>query len=200
MPEREHHRRRPVVLDADEREYLPDVVYIPVHRADGAIRFELREMADSRLALPVYSSMARLIAALGGAHLATRRPSTELPRLRRQLGFQALLLDVVLPNVKQPDPQPLPLTLDRATGEPMVFVPSRPFGRANREAKLELQRLADGQVALLTYSSLTALTEGCGLGQHYVAFPAGRLETVRQQAGADTVLIDVALPQHLRHS
>ena len=198
------------MLDADEWEYLPEEVYIPLTQgagANGEARVELQEMSDSRMALLVYSSMERLIAALGDAQVAMKRLAADLPRLRRQLQFQAVLLDIRVPteHITPPAPaaeelQPLPLTIDKSTGEPMVFVPSQPYRRGDGQAQLELQRLANGQIAILTYSSQAALADGCGPHQRYVAFPAGRLEQICQLAGADAVLIDTPLPTRLRHS
>lgn len=210
MQDRGHGRPRPVVLDADEWEYLPAEVYIPLRRrsaTNGRVQVELQEMTDSRIVLLVYSSMERLIAALGDSQVAMKRPAADLPRLRRQLNFQAVLLDIRVPEelIAQAAPEsekfrPLPLTIDTSTGEPMVFVPSRSFRQGDGTARVELQKLADGRIAMLTYSSQAALAEGCGPHQRYVSFPAGQLEKVRRLAGADTVLIDTPLPANLRHS
>ena len=210
MQDRANGRRRPVVLDADEWEYLPEEVYIPLRRrsvTNGRAQVELREMTDSRIVLLVYSSMERLIAALGDSQVAMKRSAADLPRLRRQLNFQAVLLDVMVPEelITRPTSEsekfrPLPLIIDASSGEPMVFVPSRPCRRGDGTAQVELQKLADGRVVMLTYSSLAALADGCGPHQRYVSFPAGQLEKVRRLAGADAVLIDTPLPASLRHS
>jgi len=195
------------VLDADEWQHLPPEVYIPVRRlatADDEAMVELYEMTDARVALLAYSTLDHLAAAFGTVQSAMKLPAGDLPRLRRRLLFHAVLLDVSLPaeprTESEPDaPEPLPLTVDSATGEPMVFVPSRPFSRADRRAQIELQRTADGKLTLMTYSSQSALSAGCGSDQHFVAFPVGRLIQVQHESGADSVLIDVPLPARLRH-
>jgi hypothetical protein len=51
----------------------------------------------------------------------------------------------------------------------------------------------------MTYSSPSTLLACCGPNQHFVAFPASRLAEVLAESGADTVLIDLALPPRLRH-
>jgi hypothetical protein len=136
-----------------------------------------------------------------------RAPSVSLPSLRRKLRFHALLLDIDPPAERarpadDPDGvvrQALPLAVDDVTGDPIVYVPSRPLPSAGRPAELELQPTTEGKRALMTYSSRSALLHCCGPNQHFVAFPAGRLADVVAGSGADTVLIDLPLPQHLRH-
>ncbi|HEY0805233.1 MAG TPA: SAV_915 family protein [Pseudonocardiaceae bacterium] len=198
-------RKRQVVLDADEWEHLPTEVYIPVRgvaNAGDEAMVELHEMTDARMALLAYSTPDRLISACGVGQSAMKLPARDLPRLRRRLRFHAILLDVSQPGepVMESDvAQPLPLTIDNATGEPIVFVPSRSFRHAERRAQLELQRMADGKLALMTYSSRAALSDGCGPNQHFVTFPVGQLAQVQRKSGAHSVLIDVPLPPHLRH-
>jgi hypothetical protein len=188
---------RPVVLDADEWEHLPDTVYIPVRGATAVeVTVELREMTDARMALLAYSTLQRLVAACGADQPALRLPAEDLPRLRRRLRFHAVLLDV-RPPAEILDTSSL--AVDRATGEPVVFVPSRPFRRTDPRAQVELQRTADGTLALPTYTSRAALIDGCGPNQYFVTFPVGQLAQVQRQTGAAGVLIDVPLPARLRH-
>jgi hypothetical protein len=210
MRRRGNNRRRLVVLDADEWDHLPPDVLIPVHSlvaGTGEALVELREMTDRRTALLVYSTVERLIAGWGEKQSAMRMPSANLPTLRRRLRFHALLLDID-PRTERTSPlsepegvvrQPLPLTVDDATGDPIVYVPSRPLPSAGRRAELELQPTAEGKRALMTYSSRASLLHCCGPNQYFVAFPAGKLADVLAESGADTVLIDLPLPQHLRH-
>ncbi len=147
-----------------------------------------------------YSTLDRLVMACGAGQSAMKLPVRDLPRLRRKLRFHAILLDVSPPAEAAPDvAQPRPLTIDNASGEPMVFVPSRSFRRAERAAQLELQRTADGKLALMAYSSRAALSDACGPNQHFVAFPVGQLALAQRESGADSVLIDVPLPAKLRH-
>jgi hypothetical protein len=204
MPRRNGDRRQPVVLDVDEWEHLPAEVYIPVHglaAGSGDALVELRQMIDVRVALLVYSTVDLLFTCWGEHQSAMRVPAERLSVLQRRLGFHAVLLDVSPPAGAMRAPvvrKTLPLAVDDA-GDPIVYVPSRPFRRAGGRAHVELQRIAGGKRALMTYSSQSMLLHCCGPNQHFVAFPAGRLTAVLAASGADTVLIDLPLPSHLRH-
>lgn len=81
-----------------------------------------------------------------------------------------------------------------------MYLPSRPFRPGDELAKLELQPMPGGRLAVMAYSSLETLTVGCGPGQPWVSIPAGLLGEARRQAGADTVVLDTPLPAGLRHS
>jgi hypothetical protein len=92
---------------------------------------ELREMTDSRTVLLVYSTLARLSAAFGAGQSAMRLPAEDLSRLRRRLRFHAVLLEVRPPVDTMTEPardvtEPLPLTVDNVTGEPIG--PTFPVG------------------------------------------------------------------------
>jgi hypothetical protein len=203
-------RKRPIILDPDEFDHLPEIAYIPVEGVDTAAKratIRLREMARGGTALLLYSSRKRLVAAHGHDHPVMAVSSRELPALQRRLGFHAVLLDVGLPpELRRQDhqsatgePDPVPMEVDRATGEPLVYVPSRPYRTGDDQARLELQPLAKGQLALLAYSSRQSLLDGCGPEQHYVRLRAAMLPEAMRQCGADQVLIDAPLPDHLRH-
>lgn len=134
-------------------------------------------------------------------------PSRELPAWQRRLGFTVVLLDVGLPAELRRDAvraaeekrESVPMDVDPSTGEPMVYVPSRPFRKGDVEARLELQPLTTGGLALLAYSSRQSLLDGCGSGQHYVRLRAPMLPEVMRQSGADSVLMDAPLPDYLRY-
>lgn len=202
-------RKHPVILDPDEFDHLPDVAHIPIEHADTnrkTATVRLGELEHGGTALLVYSSRKRLATACGDEQAAMALPSCELPKLQRRLGFNAVLLDVSVPREWSQQPgqptseQPEPAgTFDRGSGEPFVYVPSKPFRRGDREAQLELQPLAGGHRALLAYTSQQALLDGCGPNQYFIRFPSSRLQEVMRQCGADRVLIDTALPDYLRH-
>lgn len=203
-------RKRPVILDADEFDHLPEIAYIPtegVNATTNRATIRLREMARGGTALLLYSSKERLVAAHGADHPAMALPARELPVLQRRLGFHAVLLDVALPAELRRqahqsaigEREPVPIEVDRATGEPLVYIPSRPYRSGDDNAHLELQPLGKGRLALLAYSSRQSLLDGCGAEQHYVRLPVAMLPEAMRQCGADRVLIDTPLPDHLRH-
>jgi hypothetical protein len=202
-------RKHPVILDPDEFDHLPEVAHIPIEHADTERKtatVRLGELAHGGTALLLYSSRERLAAACGDQQAAMALPSRELPKLQRRLGFNAVLLDVSVPpewsqrSVQSTSEQPGPLrAFDRRTCEPFVYVPSKPFRPGDSEAQLELQPLTTGHRALIAYTSQQALLDGCGPKQYFVRFPSSRLQEAMRQCGADRVLIDTTLPDHLRH-
>ena len=80
-----------------------------------------------------------------------------------------------------------------------VYIPSRPFQLGAGQAQLELQPLNSGHLAMVTFSSRASLEAGCGLQQAWVAVPAGLLAEARRQSGADTICLDLPLPENVRH-
>ncbi len=202
--------KRPIILDPDEFDYLPETGYIPIEGVDVVAKratVRLREMTRGGTALLVYSSRERLVLAHGEVHPAMMLPSRELPLLQRELGFNVVLLDVGLPADLQrqrglraeDERESVSMDVDHATGEPVVYVPSRPYRKGDGEARLELQPLANGRLGLLTYSSIQSLLDGCGSEQYYVRLRVGMLPEAMRQCGADRVLIDAPLLHHLRH-
>jgi hypothetical protein len=82
---------------------LPDVVYVPAHpvvwegRRD--VELEVRQLADGRPALPVFTNLERLVASLGEA-----QPWVTLPlQAARALMAAAGVTDVVIDAPVAPD-------------------------------------------------------------------------------------------------
>jgi hypothetical protein len=202
-------RSRPVVLDVDETGHLPPSVYVPCQPGDGAgpeLLVELQEMRDGRHALLVFSSAERLLASYGEQQKWVALAAHDLPAIQQHVGFHAVLLDVALPRPRESPtesraqpPTVDTVDIDASSGEPLVYVPSRPFSPGDKEAQIELQPLASGLLALPAYSTAAKLAAGCGPHQHYVCFRAGLIDEICQQVGADQVVIDTPLPEHLRH-
>ncbi|MBB5072152.1 hypothetical protein BJ969_005240 [Saccharopolyspora gloriosae] len=59
---------------------------------------------------------------------------------------------------------------------------------------LELRDTAQGDRALLAFTSLRGLVDGCGDGQAWVAVRGHQLDDLRARSGADVILWDAALP------
>lgn len=81
----------------------------------------------------------------------------------------------------------------------VAYVPSQRLRRGDEQATLELRNTEDGLVAMLAFTSLERLVEGCGEKQPWVAVPLERVDTLRQMAGADVTLWDVTVPPEVRH-
>lgn len=199
--------RRPNVLDSDEFWHLPVQVYVPARLDPAACGpvLEVRELADGRRAMTVYSSMDRLIRCCGGGQPWLTFDSGWLPVLQQGEEFDVVLVDVDLPVELQTGATG-GVNADRAWHDPEsvdwapVFVPSQRFRPGDAEAKLELQPMPGDRLALMVYSSLDLLVRGCGPHQPWVSIPAGLLDEVRLQAGAHTIMLDTPLPARLRHS
>ncbi|MQA86715.1 MAG: hypothetical protein GEV03_19300 [Streptosporangiales bacterium] len=81
----------------------------------------------------------------------------------------------------------------------VAYIPSRRVRRGDAEAMLELRNTEDGRVAMLAFSSLEQLVDGCGEAQPWVAVPIDRIEEMQRLSGADLVLWNVELSSELRH-
>jgi hypothetical protein len=75
---------------------LPDLVFAPAHPLPGQggdLVFEVRELADGTVALPVYSSIARLVAQLGGAQPWAELPLSAAREFMAKVGVRLVVLD-----------------------------------------------------------------------------------------------------------
>lgn len=168
---------------------------------------DVRELTDGRVALPVYSSLERLISCCGHSQPWVPFRSAQLPELARGGGFEVVVLDAAVPPELRASAAGAARAVERdprwqdpgSADWALVYLPSRPFRPGDEQARLELQPMRGGWLAVLAYSSLTLLAWGCGRGQSWVSVPAGLLDEARQQAGADTILLDTPLPPWLRH-
>ncbi|WP_266088860.1 SAV_915 family protein [Saccharopolyspora sp. NFXS83] len=75
-----------------------------------------------------------------------------------------------------------------------AYVPSARVTKRDAEVTLELRQTASGDRALLAFTSLKELVEGCGDGQAWVAVRGWQVEGLREESGADVILWDAALP------
>jgi hypothetical protein len=62
----------------------------------------------------------------------------------------------------------------------------------------ELRQTKSDQLALMTYSSLNALVQGCGTGQSWTRVHSADIPWLARTVGFDVVLFDLALPAELR--
>ncbi|QGK68980.1 hypothetical protein GIY23_05015 [Allosaccharopolyspora coralli] len=75
-----------------------------------------------------------------------------------------------------------------------VFVPSERASTGDQQVRFELRYTSEGAFALLTYTSLERLVEGCGEAQPWVSVADTDVMTLAEQTGAQVVLQDVPLP------
>lgn len=90
-------------------------------------------------------------------------------------------------------------TRQGTTVPPVVYVPVCPGGQGEQEATFELRKLPDGRTALLAYTALDRLVDGCGEHQPWVLVPAADVAAQQSSLGYDVALLDAQLPAELRH-
>jgi hypothetical protein len=80
-----------------------------------------------------------------------------------------------------------------------AFLPTRPTLTPTDQVWPELRRADDGQLLLLTYTSLHELVAGCGQHQPWVLVPVDWLARIRSECRFDAVAVNAALPASARH-
>lgn len=85
----------------------------------------------------------------------------------------------------------------RATIPPVVYVPVTGQG-APGFIELEMQKTLDGRLALLAYSALDRLMDGCGAEQPWALYPTAQLHELSADQPFDVIYLDVPLPESLR--
>jgi hypothetical protein len=81
----------------------------------------------------------------------------------------------------------------------LVYVPTRSILGSDDRICPELRRTQDGRLALLAYTSLTQLVDGCGADQPWVRVPVDWFEQIQAECRYDTIALNVALPAESRH-
>ncbi|MGI8309677.1 SAV_915 family protein [Saccharopolyspora hattusasensis] len=74
------------------------------------------------------------------------------------------------------------------------YIPCERVNKGDSDVMLELRHTPDGQRALLVFTSLEHLVEGCGDGQTWVAVQREQIEDIKSRSDADVVVWDAALP------
>lgn len=185
-------RRVPQVLDTNELDYLPPVVWVPIQpAAAGAteVAVELRQAGRNGLALVAFSSAEALAAGCGEGKPFVTIPARELDRLRRVVGFACVVLDQGAPEQVQDGPLPQ-IEADPSLTSGLVYLPSQPHRLGSRQAEIRLAELETGEVALLAYSSPQLLRACCGVRQPWVSIPPDALEETCYRLGAEVVVFD----------
>ncbi|MQA11082.1 MAG: hypothetical protein GEU98_21500 [Pseudonocardiaceae bacterium] len=80
---------------------LPPLVYVPCTSAeptDGELTLEMRQLADGRLALPVYSALDRLVNCCGEGQPWAAVPTNRLDEASASAPFDVIVLDLEIPE------------------------------------------------------------------------------------------------------
>lgn len=81
---------------------------------------------------------------------------------------------------------------------PVLYVPIHEEVADPTQARVEYRATQDGRVAVLAYTALDRLIEGCGNGQPWILLPTPRFEEMRKVKHFDMVLVDIEMPDDLK--
>lgn len=79
-----------------------------------------------------------------------------------------------------------------------VFVLCSRASPYDQEVQLELRHTTENALALMTYTSLERLVEGCGDQQPWISVPSAEVQQLAEQVAAQVILQDVPLPDDQR--
>lgn len=104
--------------------------------------------------------------------------------------------DVPVPPVIEPE------TFGTADEQapPQVWTPTAWPMRGAELPAFVLRELADGRLAMLVYTSLKEMTDGCGPGQPYVSLAVESVQSFQHLVGADVLLWNPVLAEEVRQS
>ncbi|MGJ7908868.1 SAV_915 family protein [Actinopolyspora sp. H202] len=107
---RQHESEAPAVIGADyiaEREGVePTPAYLPSKRVlkqDTEVTFDLRRLADGRLAVLAYSSLDSLVSCCGELQPWASLPMDKVEEIQRRSGADLVLWDAQLPDEQRND-------------------------------------------------------------------------------------------------
>lgn len=83
----------------------------------------------------------------------------------------------------------------QAVFPPVVYVPCEKVSPGDEDVTVELRQMADGRMALLTYSALDRLVNCCGQYQPWVVMPTEKLEEIDKRTPFDVILLDIEIPE-----
>jgi hypothetical protein len=80
----------------------------------------------------------------------------------------------------------------------MLYVPVAEYESGSAELTLDFRRMADGRTALVAFTALDRLINGCGDAQPWVMLPTAQLTEIDQRSPYDVILLDVVIPADQR--
>jgi hypothetical protein len=83
---------------------------------------------------------------------------------------------------------------------PMLYVPVTDYRSGTDEVTIDFRRMTDGRTALLAFTALDRLIDGCGATQPWVLLPTGALAEIDQHSPYDVILLDVTIPADERRT
>ena len=87
----------------------------------------------------------------------------------------------------------------RRSVPPVLFLPTVEVAPEGEPIQIELRTTSDGKVALLAYSAMDRLVDGCGPHQPFAVVRTESLEELKASQPFDVVYFDMVVPEELRH-
>jgi hypothetical protein len=81
---------------------------------------------------------------------------------------------------------------------PVLYLPVRDYQPDARDVAIDFRRTRDGRTALLAYTALDRLIDGCGSAQPWVVLPTSKLDEIKEHSPYDMILLDVRIPADQR--
>ena len=81
---------------------------------------------------------------------------------------------------------------------PVLYVPCAEAVADPAQARIEYRTTLDGRVAVLAYTALDRLVQGCGDAQPWVLLPTARFSDMARVHPYDVVLVDIEMPEELK--
>jgi hypothetical protein len=81
-----------------------------------------------------------------------------------------------------------------------LYLPTGVQSDEDTGTAIELRRTEDGRTALVAYSTLDRLIDGCGEHQPWVLVSTRYLPKIHQAHPYDLIVLDSPLPQGMRHT
>lgn len=81
---------------------------------------------------------------------------------------------------------------------PVVYVPCAEHVQDVADARPLMQRTRDGRLALMVYSALDRLHDGCGPNHPWFVVSTPALEAVHRTQQYDLILLDILVPEEHR--
>jgi hypothetical protein len=83
---------------------------------------------------------------------------------------------------------------------PMLYVPVADYGSGSDELSIDFRRMVDGRTALIAYTALDRLIDGCGPAQPWVLLPTAQLSAIDERRPYDVIVLDATVPADKRRT
>lgn len=183
----------------------PEYVYLLID--PDANRPELSTTGKTNeVALWAYTTVLLLTESCGDGQPYTTVTPAQLRNFANELDTTALLaIDIRHPaGVRYPgtpwtEIEPITPMAPENPDEPVVWIPTRPARKGDRQVVAELHGTKPGENLLLVFGTPEEAWEACGPYQSLTAVRLDRLQTVASECGANAIVANGWLDESARH-